>query len=146
MGVFQWASGCVFSPLFLVVSVATGEFFGGKYTYTAIHRGLFEGDSLSPLTAVLCVVLLSMALEGTHGTGIAARLIAFCSWIWNCSKKRHANESRDLEGHRHGMYFSENVVHFAQKEANETKRMKLLNGDAMEEIDEKGYICLALGR
>lgn len=44
------------------------------------------------------------------------------------------------------MYFSENVVHFAQKEANETERMKLLNGDAMEEIDEKGYIYLALGR
>lgn len=79
-----------------------------------------------------------MALEGTHGTGNAARLIAFCSWIWNCSKKRHANESRDLEGHRHGMYFSENVVHFAQKEANETERMKLLNGDAMEEIEGKG--------
>lgn len=118
MGVFQWASGCVFSHLFLVVSLATGEFFGGGSTPIQLYiEGYFKGTVSPPLTAVLYVVLLSMALEGTHGTGNAARLIAFCSWIWNCSKKRHANESRDLEGHRHGMYFSENVVHFAQKEA-----------------------------
>lgn len=54
MGVFQWASGCVFSHLFLVVSLATGEFFGGGSTPIQLYiEGYFKG-TVSPLWPLSC--------------------------------------------------------------------------------------------